>query len=379
MSGVFVPPAPMKIGIDCRMYSPRFTGIGRYVFELTQNLFEIDKENEYVLFFNNPEFTNFTPPNKRVKKVLVNSGHYSLSEQTGYPWLLNKEKLDLMHFTHFNVPVLYNKPFIVTIHDLTLSYYPGKKMNNWFYRTAYHTVFKHAVQKSKKIVSVSNNTKQDLQKFYPTDTEKIEVIYEGVNKEFHPSKNTETTLKKYNIHKPYLLYTGVWRSHKNLPNLLKAFSILKNDYKFQGQLIITGRHDPLYANEIFNCAASLKLTNDTIFTGMVDEKELVDLYSAAEVYVFPSLYEGFGLPPLEAMQCGTPVATSNTSSMPEICGKENALFFNPEDPEDMAEKIFQIISEKSLREKLVENGLNHVKKFSWQDMTNRIFKIYQQK
>lgn len=368
----------MKIGIDCRMYSPRFTGIGRYVFELTQNLFKIDKQNEYILFFNEPEYTNFTPPNKRVKKVLVAAPHYSPCEQTKYLWILNREKLDLMHFTHFNVPILYNKPFIVTIHDLTLSYYPGKKMNNWFYRTAYHTVFKHAVNKSKKIISVSNNTKKDLQDIYQTNPEKIQVIYEGVNPEFHAAKNIEPTLKKYKINQPYLLYTGVWRSHKNLKNLLKAFQILKNEYSFHGQLVITGRHDPLYANDIFNEAASLNLTNDTVFTGMVDEKELVDLYSGAQVYVFPSLYEGFGLPPLEAMQCGTPVATSNTSSMPEICGEQNAIFFNPKNPRDMAEKIFQIQSETTLREKLIQNGLQRAKQFSWKDMTEQTFTVYNQ-
>jgi len=377
----------MRIGIDCRMYSSRFTGIGRYVYELTENLFRTDPQNEYVLFFNEPEFSLFTPPNSKVKKVLVDAPHYSYAEQTKFLHLLNKEKLDLMHFTHFNAPIFYNKPSVVTIHDLTLSFYPGKKMSSPVHRFGYHLTIKTAVNKAKKIIAVSWNTKKDLQQLFRTDDKKISVIYEGVHEKFQPLKSEqdlkkiEDVKKKYGLAfngKPYLLYTGVWRSHKNLPKLLKAFHILKNDYDYQGSLVITGRKDPMYAPELEEKALSLKLEDDVIFTGLVDEKDLVHLYNGAQAYVFPSLYEGFGLPPLEAMQCGIPVVASNISSIPEICGKDNAVFFNPEDPEDMAEKIFNVTSEPSLREKLIANGLKRVKNFSWQKMTEQTLKVYHQ-
>jgi len=374
----------MKIGIDCRMYSSRFTGIGRYVYELTENLFRLDKQNHYVLFFNEPEFSKFMPPNDRVSKVLVNAPHYSLQEQIHSLRALNKAKLDLMHFTHFNAPIFYKKPSIVTIHDLTLSFYPGKKMTSKIHRLAYHVVIKSAIKKAKKIIAVSQNTKQDLQNIFQTSDQKIAVIYEGVNENFHPITQTPEGAKKIqNIRqkfqlqqKPYLLYTGVWRSHKNLPNLIHAFHILKNDYGFDGYLVITGRKDPVYAPELETKTLSLKLENDVIFTGLVEEEDLVTLYTGALAYVFPSFYEGFGLPPLEAMQCGVPVVASNTSSIPEICGKANAVFFNPQDPQNMAEKIFEITSQKSLREKLIANGLQRVKQFSWQKMTEETLKIY---
>jgi glycosyltransferase involved in cell wall biosynthesis len=197
---------------------------------------------------------------------------------------------------------------------------------------------------------------------------------------FYLSKKNEeiiTQLKqKYKIDKPYLLYTGVWRSHKNLPNLLEAFHILKNDYGFEGCLVITGKKDPFYAPELEEKTLSLKLEDDVIFTGLVEEKELVPLYNGALAYVFPSFYEGFGLPPLEAMQCGVPVIASNSSSIPEICGENNAIFFDPQDPQNMAEKIFEVTSQKTLRQKLITNGFERVKQFSWQKMAKQTLKIY---
>jgi len=380
----------MRIGIDCRMYSTRFTGIGRYVYELTKNLFEIDRENEYFLFFNNPEHSKFSPPKSaanRVHKILVNAPHYSIQEQTKFLSLLNKHKLDLMHFTHFNAPILYKKPSIVTIHDLTLSFFPGKKMTSFLHRAGYHITIKSAVNNAKRVIAVSNNTKKDLQDILKIPDEKIDVIYEGVDQSFSQLSESQLTSvdnaesdrskpDNMQITKPFLLYTGVWRSHKNLQNLIKAFHILKTEYNFQGSLVITGRPDPVYSKEVMGETLSLKLENDVVFTGMVSEDKLIQLYNQAEVYVFPSLYEGFGLSPLEAMQCGTPVAASNASCIPEVCGEENALFFDPRNPRDMAEKVFRILSEKSLKEELVKNGLEHVKKFSWEKMAKDTFKVY---
>lgn len=354
------------------MYSTRFTGIGRYVFELTRNLFEIDKKNEYYLFFNKPEYSSFTPPNNRVHKILVDAPHYSFKEQTKFLRILNSNKLDLMHFTHFNAPLLYNRPSIVTIHDLTLSFFPGKKMTSFLHRLGYHLTIKNAVKKAAKVIAVSKNTKKDLSKLLGTPEQKIEVIYEGVDQNFKKSKSASP----YNS--PYLLYTGVWRSHKNLTNLIKAFHILKTEYDYPGYLVITGRHDPVYAKDILGETISLKLDNDVIFTGMVSEEKLINLYCNAQAYVFPSLYEGFGLSPLEAMQCGTPVAASNSSCIPEVCGKDNALFFDPKDPRDIAEKVYRITSEKTLREKLIANGLKHVKTFSWGKMAQHTHKLYNQ-
>ena len=369
----------MRIGIDCRMYSSRFTGIGRYVYELTHNLFEIDRKNEYVLFFNEPEYSLFTEPGPNVKKRLVNAPHYSFSEQTKFLRKINREHLDVMHFTHFNRPIFYNHPSIVTIHDLTLSFYPGKKLTSPWHRFAYHLAIRTAVKKAKKIIAVSENTKKDLQNLFKIKEEKINVIYEGVNSQFRVLQDkaiVENIRKKYKLEKPYLLYTGVWRSHKNLPNLIKAFNVLKTDYGFDGYLVITGRKDPVYAPDIENETLSLELGNDIIFTGLVDDSDLIALYNGSLAYVFPSFYEGFGLPPLEAMQCGVPVVASNTSSVPEVCGDGNAVFFDPNSPEDMAINIFEVISQKSLRQKLITRGLQRARQFSWSKMAEATLKLY---
>ncbi|MBU0668384.1 glycosyltransferase family 4 protein [Patescibacteria group bacterium] len=369
------------IGIDCRMYSSRFTGIGRYVYELTRNLFRLDDQNNYVLFFNDPEYDLFDPPNDRIRKVKVNVPHYSLKEQTKFNRILKRSNLDLMHFTHFNAPILYKKPSIVTIHDLTLSFYPGKKMTSFLHRMGYHIVIKNAVKNAKKIISVSENTKRDLQKLMHIPSEKIEVIYEGVDSNFRPITDETYAMaikEKLKIDKPYLLYTGVWRSHKNLKNLINAFSILKEEYDYDGYLVITGRKDPVYAPDILSQTYSLELHGDIIFTGMVDEMELIALYGGAQVYVFPSLYEGFGLSPLEAMQCGVPVAASRSSCIPEVCGEQSALYFNPNDPANMAETIYSIISDSDLRARLIQSGLARVKNFSWQKMTEETLTLYNQ-
>lgn len=367
-----------RIGIDCRMYSSKFTGIGRYVFELVRNLAKIDTENEYVLFFNEPEYTNFRLPNKRFTKINASAKHYSLAEQTLFLKKLYRAKLDLMHFTHFNAPILYKKKSIVTIHDLTLSFFPGNKMRSPFHRAAYKLVLKSSTKNASRIICVSSYTARDLQKMLCITGEKIHVIYEGVDEDFKANTDEaalKKTHKKFGITKPYILYTGVWRSHKNLVTLIRAFQILKNTYGEEIQLVITGREDPLYP-EVKRTAEESGYASDIIFTGMVDEKDLINLYSGAHVYTLPSLYEGFGLSPLEAMKCGVPVVVSKTSCLPEICGEENALFFDPYDSSDIAEKLHTACVNNEVRKKLITNGKEHVKNFSWEKMAKETFEVY---
>ncbi|MFT7183847.1 MAG: glycosyltransferase involved in cell wall biosynthesis, partial [Oceanicoccus sp.] len=353
----------MRIGIDARMYSTTFTGIGRYVYELVKHLTEIDKKNEYVLFMNRPEYDEFKPPNKRVTKVLVKAKHYSFAEQTRYLFKLRGKKLDLMHFTHFNTPILYGGKSVVTIHDLTLSFFPGKKMNSWTHRKAYEMVLHRSVKHASRIIAVSQHTKKDLIAVTQAGSAKIEVIYEGVDEQFKPRPDKEAIrdmIKKYGITKDYILYAGVWRSHKNVVNLIKAFALLREAASFDPQLVITGSDDPHYP-EVKRTVRELGLEHDVIFPGLVPEDELVALYQAAHIYSFPSLYEGFGLPPLEAMRCGTPVAASSTSCIPEICGEGNALFFDPLDPEDISNTLLKLWIDEDLRKELRERGLRHSK------------------
>jgi len=402
----------MRIGIDCRMFRTNFTGIGRYTFELVKNLQALSPrdpkiaQNEYVLFFNDPEFSLFTPTAPNFKKVLVNAPHYSFKEQTHFLHLLNKEKLDLMHFTHFNAPILYRKPFIVTIHDLTHTLFPGRKMRSLPYRLAYKVVVKNAIRHAAFIIAVSNNTKQDIIKILkPPATpaekpEKIHVIYEGANEEFRKLNTDELDLaaqtirEEYGITAPFLLYTGVHRYHKNLQRLVEAFAQISPKHP-NLKLVITGKADPLYP-EAEHEVERQNLQDKVIFTGLVPEEDLIALYNIATAYVFPSLYEGFGLPILEAFACGTPVVASNVSSIPEVVGTipasgrrasvaseasfslslPNALLFDPTNTADIAEKIDLLLNDESLQKSLAQRGAERVKDFSWEKMTRSIVDLY---
>ena len=370
----------MKIGIDCRLFSSTFTGIGRYTHELVDHYIDLnnklDKPHQLVLFFNKPEFKKFKEV-ENVKKVLVDAKHYSFAEQTKFLFKLNKEKLDIVHFPHFNVPIFYRRPYVVTIHDLTLNFFPGQKMTKFYHRLAYNLTIKNATKRAKKIIAISKNTKKDLIEILNIDPKKIEIVYNGIDERFKLIQDAsifKKTLKKYKISKQFLLYTGVWRNHKNLPRLLKAFKMLKEEKNLDLQLVITGKEDPHYP-EVKKTVKKLDLTEDIIFPGLVDDEELIHLYNAAFIFVFPSLYEGFGLPPLESMRCGTPVAASNISSIPEVCGEENAVYFDPYSATDIAEKIYSLYIDTAKQAELVEKGIKHSAKLSWTTTAEQTFKL----
>lgn len=368
----------MRIGIDARFYSSAFTGIGRYVYELVDRILRMDDQNTYVLFFNRPQFDRFAAPRKNVEKVLANAEHYSFAEQWHFRRVLYSANLDLMHFTHFNAPILYRKPSIVTIHDLTISLYPGRKFNTFFHKLGYDLTIKSIIKRAKKIIAVSDSTKRDLVAFLGVAAEKICVIYEGVNRQFHKisdARIVDDFCAKIGLTKPYILYTGVWRNHKNLVNLVKAFAILKNKYKFPGRLVITGNEDPWYP-EVKQTVKNEGMEGEVRFTGLVPEEDLVLLYNGALLYVLPSYYEGFGLTVLEAFACGVPVCASKTSSIPEICGEGNAVFFNPYDPEDMAAKIASIYPHPEKMEEFACRGYERLKDFSWEKMASQTLQIY---
>lgn len=372
----------MRIGIDARMYSSGFTGIGRYVFELVRHLAKLDDTTEYVCFLNPVEFEFFRPLRDNFRAVKVNAPHYSFAEQTQFLSALKKEKLDLMHFTHFNAPLFYRQKSVVTIHDLTLSFFPGKKMTKFVHRFAYNLVLRKAVQHASHLIAVSENTKKDLRDLLQTPAEKIEVISNGVGKEFQPGASTDLSRqqirKKWDIRNGYLLYTGVWRDHKNLVGLIDAMGELTVKNNFTGQLVITGRPDPIYAPEVYAAVEKNHLENTVIFTGLVSDEDLLQLYQNARVFVLPSFYEGFGLPPLEAMACGIPVAVSNVSSIPEVCGDGNAVFFDPHNINEMAAGISRAWNDEALRKNLRERGLRRAAEFSWEHMARETLAVYRE-
>ncbi|MEI7511183.1 MAG: glycosyltransferase family 1 protein [Candidatus Peregrinibacteria bacterium] len=353
------------LAIDARMYSSRFTGIGRYVHEISKRIFQARPDWKVSFFLSPPEYQSFVPPHANVFPILAPEPIYSLAEQTSFPFKILKESPDLTWFPHFNVPVWYPKKFVVTIHDLTISRYPGKKKTSILHKYGYQAILKNALLRSQKIFAVSQNTKKDLMEMEGVSDKKIRVIHNGIGEEFlSPLQNLPIakTLEKYEIQKPFFLYTGVWREHKNILRLLQAFQSLVTE-GIVAELVLTGNPDPYYP-EILEYIHQNHLENLVKTVGLVNEDELLSLYSSATAYVFPSLYEGFGLPGLEAMALGTPVLSSSSSCLPEIYG-DGAEFFNPENTEEMAQKMKSVLESPDLRNSLQERGKIQVQKFSW--------------
>jgi len=370
----------MRIGIDARMYGPQATtGIGAYIKNLTDHLFIIDQKNEYVLFMLEPAYSQFQIPNPRVKKVKVNCPWYSWSEQFKLPRILLKHKLDLVHFPHFNVPIFYPKKFITTIHDITPKFFPGPKVKKSLIRKlGYQVVFRLGSKQAKKIITISNHTKKNLIKFFQVPTNKIGVIYLGINqncKEIFDRPALQKIKNKYQITKPFIFYIGVWRDHKNLVGLVKAFNILKSQSKLDYQLVLGGKPDSKYP-EIKQAISESPFKSDIIMPGFIPENELSLFYSAANLFVLPSFCEGFGLVALESLACSTPVVGSNSTSLPEIL-EEAALYFDPKKPEEIAQVINRILTDSNLYQDLQNRGLKQIKKYSWRDCAQKTLQVYE--
>jgi len=368
---------PKTIGIDARMYGYAQTGIGNYIRHLLQFIFENDQTNRYVIFLSPDDFDNFQAPNERIRKVRTSSRWYSWKEQLIFPLTLYRERLDLMHFTHFNSPILYLKKSVITIHDITPYFFPGHKMKSPIRRLGFRLVFYSSVKKARKIIAVSHSTKNDIIRYFKIQSSKITVIYEGADKQFRilPEKEIEDIRKKYGLAKPFLFYTGVWRNHKNLVGLIRAFKIVREKYRLDIDLVLGGKEDPYYP-EVRKTWEELKLQENVIPVGFIDQAELPAFYNAAQAFIIPSFYEGFGLIGLEAMSCGTPVISSDRTSLPEILG-DAAVYFDPDKPEAMAEKIHLVFTDKKLYNRLKEKGFEQIKKYDWNRMGKETMEIYE--
>jgi glycosyltransferase involved in cell wall biosynthesis len=367
-----------KIGIDARMYGKAQSGIGNYIQQITDKIFELDKTNEYYIFLLEKTYAQYQPPHDKIHKIKVESPWYSYSEQTKFLQQLLKHKLDLMHFPHFNAPIFYNRPRIHTIHDITPKFFPGHKQKSSWRKFAYNLTLKTGLKKSKKIIASSQATKNDIIKYFKINPAKIEVVYLGTEDHFHVQQNYDKIKEikaKYKISKPFVFFVSVWRNHKNFEGLIKAFEFLKSKYQLDYQLVLGGQADPHYTN-INKTIAKSPYQSDIITPGFIADQDLPAIYNAAEIFPIPSFYEGFGLIGLEAMACGTPVVSSQVTSLPEIMG-EAALYFDPNNHQQMAETIYKVLTDPQLKESLINKGFAQVKKYSWLKCAKQILSVYQ--
>lgn len=372
-----------KIGIDARFYGPETKGIGRYTQEIVDHILDIDNTNDYVIFLSKDSFDNFKITKSNVKKVLADVRWYTIKEQIVMPRLIKQEGLDLMHFPHFNVPLYCPVDFIVTIHDLILTKFPTTRASTlspiiyWFKNLAYRAVIFSAVRRAKKIIAVSQYTKEDIINKFGVDKEKVVVTLLGLTETFfQPQKNNQEVLKKYNIRRPFVLYVGNAYPHKNLELLIRVFSKLSERQK-DIQLVMVGKTDYFYKRLKEYAKNYNSDGRKIIFTDFVADEDLSFLYRQALIYVFPSLYEGFGLPPLEAMSQGCPVLSSNESCLPEILG-EAADYFNPKDENEMLGKIEDLMADDIKRERLINKGKVRIQNYSWSRCAKETLVLYNQ-
>jgi glycosyltransferase involved in cell wall biosynthesis len=386
----------MRIGIDARtILNPEkgeAIGAGHYTYQLIRNLLELDTENEYVLFFDfhvrEKDIKKFTKPNVKIKfypfsdykKYLPGAYSEILGTAT-----LAKEKLDVLHATspHSRIPVGYRGKCVVTFHDLSIYKIPQcyPKISNAKERAVYNLMS----GKADKIIAVSESTKKDVEEIFKIPSEKIKVIYSGLDKRFFEESKADNrkVLEKYGITKKYILFLGTLEPSKNIDRLLEAFAKFKeklnpptngNSSKFDYQLVLAGKRGWL-SKQYLRIIKDLGISKDVIFTGYVIGDELVPLFKNSQFFVMPSLYEGFGMTVLEAFATGTPAIISKVSSLPEIA-QDAAYYVNPVNTQEISEAMIKFSQDENLRNEYRNKGLEQVKKFDWQKTARETLEVY---
>ena len=369
----------MRIIIDAQPLLEPLAGIGRYTRSLLKTLTEIDSENDYFLYYgaslrqaraNLPHFDNPNFHNKLIK--FPGKIFRLLTEKLPvFPVGSFLREYDVYHGLNYYVPNL-SFPSIVNIYDLSCMLFPHCFTRQRLRDIGYK--MKVSVKRAGKIITGSQSTKADIVNFLNVGEEKIEVTWFGVEEIFHPVDDEKLLFfrKKYGLPERFILFVGTIEPRKNILNLVRAFHKLDRDMS----LVIAGRKGWLF-EEIFKEVERLNLGERIIFLDHIAESDLPLLYNAASVFVYPSLYEGFGFPPLEAMACGVPVITSNKSSLPEIVG-EAGILINPEDAGEIREAIITVLDDDSLKREMIRKGLGRAKRFSWKTCAKETLRLYRE-
>lgn len=381
-----IPPKPsltrrkgMKIGIDARFWGLEHAGLGRYVMELVRELAKIDRKNNYTLFLRKPYDKEVKLPHN-FKLICANILHYTLEEQWLLAEIFARADLDILHVPHFNVPLLYKKPFIVTIHDLLWHDIKGLSVTTqtpFVYLVkylGYRAVVSNALKRSRHILVPSKVIKDKLMNEHKVSKAKIDVTYEAPSKIFKPIKKKPSILKKYRLSEPFIIYTGSAYPHKNI--MAAAIAVKKlNERGCKLHLVVAS------ARSVFLTRLSSELEKQESekyvrLIGFVPDYDLVYLFAHAKALTQPSLSEGFGLTGLEAMAAGLPVITSDLDVFKEVY-KDAALYINPKSPEDIADKIQRIVTDTKLKNELIIRGKTRAKEFSWRKLARETLKVYE--
>jgi glycosyltransferase involved in cell wall biosynthesis len=366
----------VRIGIDARKLHD--FGIGTYIRNLVRQLARMDHETEFVLLCRPEDVEGIQSLGENFRPVVETAGNYSIAEQIKLPLALQREGVTLFHAPHYVLPRLIGCKSVVTIHDcihlMFPQYLPGR-LAHVYARTSITT----AARRADRIITVSESSKRDILKYVDVPPDKIDVIYNAYDQRFAVEPREEDVVRvreRYQLHDEFVLYAGNIKPHKNLERLIDAFHRVRQRGLDHLKLVLIGDDISKYAS-LRRAVHRNQLHKYVRFLGYLPEETLAVMYRLAGVFVFPSLYEGFGLPPLEAMAGGTPVVTSNVSSLPEVAG-DAALLVDPYDPEAIAEGIYQVLTDEDLRRSLRQKGLARARQFSWESAVRRVRDIYVQ-
>lgn len=363
----------MRIGIDARIVHYSRAGIGQYTVQLIQALASVVQDDEFLIFqsckdrmtlVNHPQFHRWS---------LRTPSHHRL-EQLTLPLEMALTDQDLLHSPDFIPPFRRHYKSVITIHDLAFLLFP-----NLLTREAarYYGQIDVAARLTDHIIAVSESTKRDIIRLVGAPEQRISVIYEAANPIFRPLKGVnaaEWVRQRYGIPGDFVLFVSTIEPKKNLSTLLEAFRCLLDTYRLNVKLVVAGGRGWLF-QDVFETVQRRNLENHVLFLGRVPSEELLWLYNAASVMVHPALYEGFGLTPLEAMACGTPVIVSNVSSLPEVVG-DAGLLVDPKDAEGFAVAMWRVLQDPALRAELSEKGLRRARNFSWEKTARETLALY---
>jgi glycosyltransferase involved in cell wall biosynthesis len=361
----------VRIGIDARKLHD--FGIGTYIRNLLRQLARMDRQTEFVLLCRREDRETLGALGENFRAVVETAGNYSIAEQVKVPWALKREGVTLFHAPHYVLPPLVRCQSVVTIHDCIHLMFPQYLPNRVALAYAKSSI-DMAARRATRVMTVSESSKRDILRFVETEPEKIDVIYNSYDDRFAIDPREEDVVRvseRYQLQSEFVLYAGNVKPHKNLERLIEAFYLVRKRGLDHLKLVLIGDDISKYT-ALRRAVHRYQLHKYVRFLGYLPEETLAVMYRLAGVFVFPSLYEGFGLPPLEAMASGTPVVTSNVSSLPEVAGDAAVLV----DPCAIANGIYQVLTDEKLRSDLRRKGVARAGQFSWEQSVRRVRAIY---
>jgi glycosyltransferase involved in cell wall biosynthesis len=366
----------MRVAIDARKLHD--FGIGTYTRNLLRHLARLDRDTEYVLLCSGADLNAAGQLGPNFRTVLEPSPNYSIREQFHVPWVLGRVKPDVFHAPHYVLPPAVRCRSVVTIHDCIHLMFPQYLPNRAAYVYAKASMWS-AARRSHRILTVSEASKRDILHFFNVPPEKIVVVYNAIDERFReapPEEDVERVRERYQLQHRFVLYAGNIKPHKNLVRVIEAFAELRRGEFDDLKLLIIGDEIsklPALRRAVHN----YKLHKHVRFLGFLPDETLAVLYRLAAVFVFPSLYEGFGLPPLEAMASGTPVVTSNVSSLPEVTDGA-AVLVDPYDVGSIVDGIRRVLDDPDLANDMRTKGIERAREFSWERSVARTLDLYRE-